>query len=97
MRNVHLIAYDICDQKRYRKIYKVMCGQGDAVQYSVFRCELSDIELHNLKETLWPLLNLAEDRIMIVDLGPIEGRGDECIEYWGNPLVIPMDRSATII
>ena len=97
MRNVYVISYDISDPKRYRHVYKAMCGHGDPLQYSVFRCELSDVELQQLKETLWPVLNLAEDRIMIVDLGPTEGRGDECIEYWGTPRVIPTDRSPSII
>ncbi len=97
MRSVHVIAYDIADPKRYRKVYKAMCGAGDALQYSVFRCELSETELQKLKDQVWPLLNLAEDRVMIVDLGPIEGRGDECIEFWGNPRVVPRNRSALIV
>lgn len=97
MRNVYLIAYDITCDKRYRKIYKAMCGHGDSLQYSVFRCELTDMELQSLKDQLWPLLNLKEDRVMIVDLGPIEGRGDQCIEFWGNPLNIILNRSARII
>jgi len=97
MRYVYIIAYDIMCPKRYRKIYPVMCGYGDPLQYSVFRCELTDEELQTLKDLLWPEMNLVEDRVMIVDLGPTEGRGDQCIEFWGNPKVIPTDRSATII
>jgi CRISPR-associated protein Cas2 len=97
MRNVYLIAYDIRDPKRWRHIYRIMCGAGDAVQYSVFRCELTDVELHKIQTALWSELNLNEDRIMVVDLGPIDGRGDGCIEFWGNPKVEPSDRSATII
>lgn len=97
MRNVHLIAYDISDPKRYRQVYKAMCGHGDPLQYSVFRCELSPIELQQLKEKLWPVLNLAEDRVMIVDLGPADGRGDECIEFWGDPRVTPPVRSSVIV
>jgi CRISPR-associated protein Cas2 len=97
MRNVHLIAYDIACPKRYRQVYKAMRGHGEPLQYSVFRCELSDVELHKLKEQLWPVLNLSEDRVMIVDLGPIDGRGDECIEFWGNPKSTVPDRSAMII
>jgi CRISPR-associated protein Cas2 len=97
MRNVHLISYDICDPKRYRQIYKVMCGHGDPLQYSVFRCDLSAVELQSMKTTLWPLLNLAEDRVMIVDLGPVGGRGEKCIEYWGDPRVTPSEHAATII
>lgn len=97
MRNVFIIAYDISCPKRYRKIYKHMCGHGDSLQYSVFRCELSDMELQSLKDTLWPELNLSEDRVMIIDLGPSEGRGDECIAFWGDPRVTPAPRTATII
>ena len=94
---LRLIAYDIACPKRYRHVYKAMCGHGDPLQYSIFRCELSDLELHKLKEQLWPVLNLAEDRVMIIDLGPIDGRGDGCIEFWGDPRSTPHHREATII
>ena len=97
MRCVYLISYDICDPKRWRQVYRIMCGAGDPVQYSVFRCELTDVELHQVQSHLWKELNLAEDRVMVVDLGPIDGRGDDCIEFWGNPRVEPPDRTATII
>lgn len=97
MRNIHLIAYDIADPKRLRLVHKTMCGHGDPLQYSVFRCALSDLELQKLKEVLWPILNLAEDRVMIVDLGPADGRGNECVEFWGAPRVEPSDRGALIV
>lgn len=97
MRNVYLIAYDIACPKRYRLVYRSMCGSGDPLQYSVFRCELTNLELQKLKDTLWPVLNLGEDRVMIVDLGPIEGRGDNCIDFWGNPRVVPHARTAAVI
>lgn len=85
MRSVYLISYDIVDPKRYRRIYKLLCGHGESLQYSVFRCTLTDIELQMLKDKLWPELNLDEDRMLIVDLGPLKGRGDDCVEVWGQP------------
>jgi len=97
MRNVHLIAYDIADPKRLRRVHKTMKGHGTPLQYSVFRCELSPIELHQLKEILWPILNFSEDRIMLVDLGPTGGRGDNCIVFWGEPHTKPKPHTATII
>lgn len=97
MRYVYLIAYDIMCTKRYRRVYKAMCGHGEPLQYSVFRCELTDMELQQLKDILWPVLNLDEDRVMIVDLGPTEGRGDNCLEFWGEPRVTQSPRTATII
>jgi CRISPR-associated protein Cas2 len=97
MRNVYLVAYDVCDAKRLRKAYRLMCGAGDPLQYSVFRCELSPIERQELKSRLWEDLTFAHDRVMLVDLGPAEGRGDECIEQWGEPLTQEPDRTAIVI
>lgn len=97
MRNVFVICYDICHPKRLRKVYRTMCGHGDPLQFSVFRCELSAIELQRLKDTLWPILNLEQDRVMIVNLGPTGGRGDDCIEFWGAALVEPAPRCATVV
>ena len=97
MRNAFLIAYDIADPKRWRQVYRIMCGAGDPLQYSVFRCELTAVELHQVQDALLSEFNLAEDRVMVVDLGPVDGRGDSCIEFWGNPKVEPSDCCATII
>lgn len=97
MRSVYLIAYDVCDPKRLRKTYTLMCGAGDPMQFSVFRCELSELEKLRLQESLWDVLNLAEDRVMLVNLGPVEGRGDQCVECWGRALSGKPDRTAVVI
>jgi len=97
MRNVFLVSYDVADAKRLRRTYTKMCGFGDPVQYSVFRCELTPTEKQLLKEALWDILNWNEDRVMLVDLGPAGARGDQCIEFWGDPLVGPPDRSAVVV
>jgi CRISPR-associated protein Cas2 len=97
MRSVYLISYDVCDARRLRKVHKTMKGYGDPMQLSVFRCELSRLELQELKEKLWPHLNERFDRVILVDLGPVNGRGDACIEFWGTPLTLVGDRSATIV
>ena len=97
MRNVYLVAYDVCDPKRLRKTYRLMCGAGDPLQFSVFRCDLSEMEKQELMERLWDVLNLSEDRVMLVNLGPVEGRGDECVELWGEPLTTAPDRAAVVV
>ena len=40
-----LIAYDISDPKRLRRVCKTMEEYGDRLQYSVFICDLSRAEL----------------------------------------------------
>lgn len=97
MRNVYLVCYDVADDKRLRKTYKKMRGFGDPLQYSVFRCELSPTEKQLLKEALWDILNWGEDRVMLLDLGPVGARGDQCVEYWGEPRVALAERAALIV
>lgn len=97
MRNVYLVCYDVADDKRLRKTYKKMRGFGDPLQYSVFRCELSPTEKQQLKEALWDILNWNQDRVMLLDLGPAGARGDQCVEFWGEPRVTPPDRAAVIV
>ena len=70
MRNRYLVCYDVSDPKRLTKTYKLMQGYGDPVQYSVFVCDLSGTELVYMKRDLTELLNLAEDRVLVVDTGP---------------------------
>ena len=97
MRNVFVVSYDIADAKRLRQVYRTMQGAGESLQYSVFRCDLSDVELLRLKENLWSIINLAEDRVLVIDLGPVDGRGDRCMESWGRQRSSPPSRTAKIV
>jgi CRISPR-associated protein Cas2 len=97
MRSVYLVCYDVADDKRLRRTYKKMRGFGDPLQYSVFRCELSPTERQLLKETLWSILNWDTDRVMLVDLGPAGARGDDCVEFWGEPRVESSNRAAVVV
>ena len=38
---LYLVTYDISDQKRWRKVFRVMNGFGHWVQLSVFQCRLA--------------------------------------------------------
>jgi len=97
MRQVYLICYDIADGKRLRKTYRTMCGFGEALQYSVFRCELSSVERLQLQEALWSILNWDHDRVMLANLGPAGSRGDDCLEFWGEPRTAIPNREAVVV
>lgn len=64
-----LIAYDICEPKRLRQVCKTMEEYGERLQYSVFICDLSRSELVHARAEVEQQMNLAEDSIVIVDLG----------------------------
>lgn len=67
-----LIAYDIADSKRLRRVIKVMEGYGERLQYSVFLCDLSGSERVGWEMDIRLELNLAEDSVVCIDLGARE-------------------------
>lgn len=84
-RNRYVVCYDVADPQRLTRTYKLMQGYGDPVQYSVFLCELSKVELVYMRRDLTDLLNLNEDRVMVVNTGPVESKSRH-IFTMGTPL-----------
>ena len=60
------MAYDISDPARLRRVHRKMNGFGDPLQYSVLACDLSAKERILLEEALTGLINLREDRALII-------------------------------
>lgn len=96
MRQAYVVTYDICNPKRLRKVYKLMCGYGEHLQLSVFRCELSKRELVELRGELSRLINHFEDQVLFVDIGPVEGRADVAITALGLPYLPPVRRAVVV-
>lgn len=72
MRRRYLIAYDIADPVRLRRVCKVMEGNGDRLQYSVFICDLARGELMMVRTKAEDQMVMSEDSIVIVDLGNVD-------------------------
>ena len=96
MRHRFLVCYDVADPRRLARTYRKMNGFGEPAQYSVFICDLSPKERALLEAALTEILNLKEDRVLIVDMGPSEGRGRESFTTLGNARELPR-RSAVIV
>lgn len=71
MRQYVLVSYDIADSKRWRKVYKIMKGYGEHVQLSVFICQLTDLDMAQLKIKLDDEVHHKEDQVMFVEIGPV--------------------------
>lgn len=95
-RNLYVVAYDVCDDKRLRKTRKVMLGYGDPLQYSVFACLLSKAERERLLGDLQSTIHHNEDRVMIVDLGPADGTGQDRIRFLGRSDPTPTDEPTIV-
>ncbi len=89
-----LIAYDIANGTRLRRVIKVMESYGQRLQYSVFLCDLSSLELARWQGELIPILNLAEDSVVAIDLGQVGSSAP--IAVFGVPRALPSS-GATVV
>jgi CRISPR-associated protein Cas2 len=96
MRTSYLVTYDISDDKRLRKVFQLMRGYGDHLQYSVFECQLNASDLVRLRADLSRLIHHDDDQVLFVDLGPAEGRGDRVITSLGKPYS-PIDAPCIVV
>lgn len=93
-RTRYLVAYDIRDSRRLRRVHGVATDFGEPLQYSVFVCDLTDVELIALRRRLIDEIRTTEDSIGIFDLGAPSGRGVRCIEFLGVSRSLPSDDAA---
>jgi CRISPR-associated protein Cas2 len=96
MRKLYLVTYDISHPKRLRKVFGIMRGFGDHLQYSVFRCELSPKEQQQLLMKLDTEINHEEDQVLIFPLGPAGGENEENIQALGKTYQ-PYERCAIVV
>lgn len=70
--HLYLVAYDIGDPRRWRRVFKLMKGYGEWLQLSVFQCRLSRRRHAELVQLLEGIINHAHDHIVFVDVGPAD-------------------------
>jgi len=58
-----VVSYDITDDRRRRRIFKLMEGYGSRVQYSVFECELNPVQVKELRGKLKKLMAPRQDSV----------------------------------
>ena len=66
-RHYYLVAYDIRDPKRWKKVYKKLHGYGRPIQLSLFKSRLNERQLEKLRWELSKIL-VEEDSLLIVEL-----------------------------
>jgi len=95
MRRCYLVCYDIRAPRRLYRVHKVMKGFGEPWQYSVFFCVLKMIDRVRMQSALEAEMNLAQDKVLILDLGEDERGSREAATVLGQPL--PDVGSRTIV
>jgi CRISPR-associated protein Cas2 len=87
MRTTYLVCYDIANDKRLRRVFKVCKNWGTHLQFSVFECDLNPAEKIRFERELAAEINQREDQVLFVNLGPSECRGDRVITALGQAYV----------
>ena len=81
--DTYLVAYDIADPRRLRKVARACEDFGLRRQFSVFFCRLSPTDLVRLRSRLYDVIDLDEDQVMFV---PLCKRCAGLIEALGRPI-----------
>jgi CRISPR-associated protein Cas2 len=78
----YLVAYDISDPKRLRKVALTCEDFGHRRQYSVFLCRLTATDLVRLKRRLYDIVDLEADQVLFI---PLCNRCLDGMEALGRP------------
>ena len=67
--HLYIVAYDIADAKRWRKVFKLMNGYGAWVQLSVFQVRMNKRRHAELLARLDNVIDHNADHVVLADLG----------------------------
>jgi len=92
---LYIVTYDIADERRWRRVFKIMQGYGQWLQLSVFQCRLTAQRRAALAARLEAVIHGRDDHVLILDLGPAD-KVDPRVESLGKTFE-PVTRSAIVI
>lgn len=93
--HAYVVAYDISNPRRWRRVFKLMQGYGRWLQLSVFHCRLDGGRRVEMASALEAIIDKAADHVLILDLGPAEDVG-LAVESLGRNFT-PIERQAIVI
>jgi len=70
--HLYIVAYDISNAKRWRRLFKLMHGYGDWLQLSIFQCRLSRQRHAELIALVDGIIHHKDDHVVFLDLGPAD-------------------------
>ena len=80
---LYIVTYDISDDRRWRRVYKLMRGYGRWLQLSVFQCRLTARRRGELARRLEEAIHHKDDHVLLMDLGPAD-KVDPRVESLGK-------------
>jgi CRISPR-associated protein Cas2 len=92
---LYIVSYDISNDRRWRRVFKLMRGYGQWLQLSVFQCRLTARRRAELARRLEELIHDRDDHVLILDLGPAD-KVDPRVESLGKTFA-SVKRTAVVI
>lgn len=93
--HLYVVCYDIRDPRRWRQVFRKMCGYGEWLQLSVFQCRLTKMRLAELVASLDALIHHGSDHVLILDLGRADTVSPKLISL--GQAVRPLPRGPVIV
>lgn len=62
----YLVAYDISDPARLRKVHRICSDHGIGIQFSIFACQLSEQQYASLRALLESAISTTEDQVLFL-------------------------------
>jgi len=90
----YIVAYDISNPKRLRRVAKVCEDFGYRKQFSVFLCRLSATDFVRLRSRLYDVIHLEEDQVLFI---PLCAKCVNAIESLGRPTEAADARDVVIV
>ena len=90
----YIVAYDISDPKRLRKVATACEDYGVRRQYSVFLCRLSATDVVRLRSRLYDIIDLNADQVLFI---PLCGKCVQAIDAIGRPTEPAAARDVVIV
>lgn len=63
-----VICYDVTDDRRRAALFKLLSRYGDAIQYSLFECQLTQRQIHELKAAVSRLIDCEDDDVRYYEI-----------------------------
>ena len=92
---IYVVTYDISDDRRWRRVFRLMNGYGRWLQLSVFQCRLTARRRAELARRLEEAIHHKDDHVLILDLGPAD-KVDPRVESLGKSFET-VKRTAVVI
>lgn len=93
--HLYIVAYDIADQKRWRRVFRTMKGYGEWLQLSVFQCRMNRRRQAELVAAIDEVINHRDDHVVMLDFGPADQVTPRIVSL--GKAFEPLTREAVII